>query len=410
MYKLHTSYVIDKKNPKGFVIKDITDVRLIDLFNNYDKIYTVVYNSYNPDVLLGYDLSLNADSLSTQTMTLPEWFASIGNAVIPANNPPIYPVNRYAKYRNAFYAGYQITKQFGENHPDIGYTEAAKQDMLLSRDDVDYVDFLDHALISVNGYYHLATHHVNGILVKGVKDTLQKNPTLDVGITSFKNVCSLDQYPLTSDMIEKDSSGNKLSNRFMVKRPNKNGTLGIVILGRLFIGNPYIRHFNDDYVIIDMTRVELRNLYLKANRDLDLSSMDLHAFDTDENSLDLDRLTDDDQFKSLFEDNTCFMINFHTDRLYEDRMLLDQTELPNRYYSGKPIEGPLEGYLGYLVEYTVREYKGLHVVSTQGCFNEQFLHDTITDVKRITNDVVGVTNITDKYNVAERHIYTSSLS
>ena len=297
---------------------------------------------YNNDTIPLYDL-ITKSNISFPTV----------------NFSPLNP--KPGLYQDAFKSGYNI--QPYDSIYNINLPVSKRDSVLLTRTtpSVDYIDFVNHCLVTVNGYYHfIDTDGIAGVLVKDANKTKEASNIASIGIYCFKNACSLQCVPITADMIT--SAGTDLIDGFFLTIPSTidiaNKTIAFSLGGYLSINDPFIyTQINQNtYKITINQNNNFLNRLCESLKFTDMSEFDIFL-DTNESGKytykDIDRVkaTSDATVKLFMTMTKSFIIVFNSSSMYTAKSYVNPTSTPGRIISYNKPTFPVVLSSGRMPEY-----------------------------------------------------------
>lgn len=301
----------------------------------------------------------------TGTKTVASWLASLGTASLPtmAQAPSFkeYPI----KYSDAWRAGYKIELVDGTRHPEAQLPDRDKNDLLLTKKNVDFRVMGHYMLTTVNGFLHRSAGTEHGLVVLGGGRTgFLGNDSL-VGVISFREVGALQVIPITPQMVYKQTDDQKLSQYAMIKSPialddkvvlmSIGGYLHVVDGAYEITGSKAIRINIDTLSYVDRIYESLGQI--------DLKSLGLQVGEDSENQFALDNLLSDSAITAYLSLSQSFMIVLPKSDLYVRRHSVEHTGLGGRYITDFPLKMlPLMATHGKIHDYAPFPQRGQTVL------------------------------------------------
>jgi len=271
-------------------------------------------------------------------------------------------------YQDAFKSGYNITPY--DSLYNINLPVVKRDSVMLTRStpSVDYVDFVNHCLVTVNGYYHFVdTDGINGVLIKDANKTKIASNKASIGIYCFKNACSLQCIPITADMIT--SAGTSLIDGFFLTIPSTydltNKTVALSLGGYLSINDPFIytQINSNTYKVTPNTNNIFINRICESLKFTDMSMFDIFVSNNESGKYtyeDIDRTkaSSDATVELFMTMSKSFIILFNSPSMYTAKSYVRPTNIPGRIISYKKPQFPVVLASGRMPEYwTVEDDK-----------------------------------------------------
>lgn len=258
---------------------DIASVPLSVLYTTYSRVIATLTNPFLPNLV-----ALDLNDIEVQTAGLSQSFTaylqSIGANALPTTEQLQRVAPKWAKYNDAFKAGYTITAI----HPTAGdgtvMPNADLTDLRLRRPATDYALFLKSCLVSVNGFYHPIDGSSAGIIVRRGNQCAQLSGQNNIGIVSFRELGSLTQVPITASMVKKQNGTLPLKNHAYVDlgQDVSNKSVLLVLGGYLHVlDQRTFRRVSGSMFAIDFNNLPYLERYFESQSFLDFSSLPVNA-------------------------------------------------------------------------------------------------------------------------------------
>lgn len=357
---------------------DINGLSIVTLYTIYRKIYvTVTLNNNTSNKVV--DIKSLPSSYLTSTSTIFVLFRD--NVFTYTALDSIPKINlKSAKFRDAFRANYRATPV----HPLYG-EDSAPEDrsaLLLTRENpvTSYAEFNRYCLVTINGYYHLSdTNEIDGILVYDAMDTNRKSNQNQIGIVSFRDICSIDKLPLTQSMIYKQSPTEKYSVATYIKLNTDltNKSVLMSIGGYLqVVDNLFITQVGADMFKLDFSNYPILDRFFESCDYLNLSSLNLYTTPNNPSQISIEDITSDEAILQLLLLTQTFFIVLDTPQLFTFKKYIKKTGFPGMFISYEPPIFPLVTGLGRQPEYFPTKEDGQYAVNVVGTLVEQKIYNT----------------------------------
>ncbi len=280
-----------------------------------------------------------------------------------------------AKFRDAFMAGYNATPVSQSNSASASVFD--KIHVRLERQNTDYLNFYNNALISVNGYFHICdTDGENGLMVIDAVKSLNISRQNQMGIFSFKDLCSLKTYPINKTNITTNNDGTL---RLVVNKDLTNKTVLLSIGGYLhFQDSNTFYHVNDNIFKLDFNQMSLLDRFYESKRYIDLSKLPIDFANTNDEQIKLQYLLADECLKEYITLSQSFIIVLDTPSIIvKKKYNIKKTGLPGMYISYSLPELPLVTNLGKHNEYWYIKEDDYYSVNVYDNVIENRIYDTI---------------------------------
>lgn len=353
MYTYVTAYAKEKKAGSRWKEVDIKNLQLQEIFDTYRKIYCVLQNTFFQDPI-GFDLESIKDTHYHSTFTLNQFLIWLENTALPHMNKIPSLDTRILKYADAFHAGYKIEAIHQTASLASPLPRSEKTYLRLTKDEVDYKEFYEHCLVSINGYLHLTDYDINGVyVVDGNKSAVYANHN-QMGIYSFLEVGKLQHIRITEDMISRQLENIPLKNKIYIKLPEKIGTkLPILVLGgymHIFDSNMFYM-VDEETLCINFSNYRWLDRYYESLKYLDFSSLPIDHYARNESQLDLVNFFSDDVIKSYLTMTQSFITLLDAEDVFAEHVAVDNTPMPGMLITTLKPNLPLIGGHGHFLDY-----------------------------------------------------------
>lgn len=373
--------IIKELGPRGkWIERDLSDTPVKDLFVEFEKVYIVLSHP-----LIEGQIALNRDSIPKHmapmliTATVNDWLASLGTLSLPTTNevPDIEVV--YAKYRDAWQAGYDINPVGRDLHPDQAIPDADKVDLRLTRSGIDYYKMYKECLITVNGLIHRNNFTSNGLhVIDGAK---KKNNNL-VGIYHLGELGMVDQVPILPEHVIKGPNEQPLSEVVYLKLDDSvdiaNKSVLLSIGGYLHYPDTMVKQAGERLWRIEFKDYPWPQRYLEMKKLIDVSNIERHLDKStvNDDQIDVSQLYSEMVINELFTLSQSFFIVVNTPELILEKEHLEFTQLPRRFVSHSPAEYPLIFGLGKMYEYWVKKEHKQYLLALHDTLHNHYAFET----------------------------------
>lgn len=342
-----------------------TDINAI--FKNYSRIIlTLTHTVVSGTFYLNLEDARSQIGVYTGTKLLEDWLESLGNAALPtmAQAPSFreYPV----LYSDAWRAGYTVTPVDGTRHPDAQLPDRDKNDLLLKRGNVNFKQYGNYMMATVNGFFHRVVGTEYGAVVMNGGRTGYLCDDNHVGVFSFREVGAIQYIPITPTMIYKQDEDQRYADYAMIQSPvNLDDRIVLLVIGGYLhvldgaydvIGSRAIRVNTDTLSYVDRV--------LESVGKIDLSTLGLEPSENNEFQFSLEELFDDQTIRAYLSLPQSFMVLLPKTDLYVRKTAVEQTKLAGRYYTDYPfVQLPLVSVLGKIYDYAPFPERGVTVLA-----------------------------------------------
>ena len=348
---------------------NITAVTIGALFSTYANVWlTLSHPALQTNVYLELNTMREALSSAHHRMTIPEYLISIGDDALPT--VPSLPELRLrrVRYNDAWRAGYDIKPVDRFRHEDADIPHGEKDDLLLRKAGVDFQTYHRYVMVSVNGFFHRTGTYEDGLQVVEGGRTGRMCNSNQVGIHSFFGVGTIDQIPITADMIYKTISSGRLADRAYIELPydTEDRTILLVVGGYLHVlDDTYVR-IGPRSIRINFNKIAFPERYFESRNRIDLSSLPLNLNEDNPGHVGVDELHSDEVIKAYLSLPQSYVVIVNAKDFFVRRHPVPNPQLPGRYEVPADTERlPLFGTFGRLADYAIFPDWGRHVLACQ---------------------------------------------
>ena len=333
MYTYVTSYVLGHSPGSQWIEKDLSELPLYAVFNNYSDIYLVLNVPYQENAIYAHLGSMRS-RLSAVQSTLVNWLIDIGNMTLPlVSEIPVYNVVR-ATYGDAFQTGYKMDKpKRGVNVPSYFPVSDTSTSVLTRPNyetDMTLID--DYCLVTINGFVHRTASSNDVSYVYNGLDSLSKGKDNHVGILSFLNVGKLTKVQIPLANIYGQHDGSSLNTRCYFNLNNillnnvsttidTTGKSVILVLGGYLVfpqDNVFWRTGPSTFCI-NFTLLPLVDRYYESHKYINLSSLGVEVNGISPDVINVGKLFSDASIKSYLTLSQSFLVIVDTPNLETTR-------------------------------------------------------------------------------------------
>lgn len=210
---------------------DISMVLCKEILQKYTSNRVIVTNTFLPQKVC-LNLQDYYTELAVFNGTLNDWFASLGNRALTTSDTLPNLVERHAKFNNLDSWWFTQRPTDINFSPKREFTYAEANDLLVTKQGVDYKTLFSQALFTVNGYLHRSSLSDDGIyLIDAIRTAKVPNDTHS-GVLTFGNISTLTCYPITEDQYVPADEYSSYNEKIMMRLPfNAKGKQVALVIG-----------------------------------------------------------------------------------------------------------------------------------------------------------------------------------
>lgn len=329
---------------------------LSSIMDNYDIVCINLFepNSINNEyIMLNEHIDLLGDNLE---ISIDDFFVNNGNLALPTTKGNKSIVKNFVKYNDLFKAGYKIKTTHRTIHNTQAILEEDKTDIILTKEGIDYNDFYNNCLVSINGYFHRTEIDASlGVFVLNGLKTKRHAKCNVIGIHSFKGFGGIRTKTITEEMIKKVPGKKYLKEGFIInlKEDVTHKTVILFIGGyQYLIDNNCFSYFNDRAVMVDISKLYLIEKYHESIAYINLDTLPINRTPRSPSQIGIEDFMSDGNLLSYFTNiEHSFIAIIDKERVVEDRIALKHNNMPMSYVSYIKPEYPIFNGLGKVVNY-----------------------------------------------------------
>jgi hypothetical protein len=403
MYTLISSVVKPFSGNGRWETIDISNIPMTKIYTDYRGAKAVLTNPYISEKVI-----LDLEAIRTQqvgsSLTFAQFLINNGDTVLPTTTGVINTTVKYAKYADAFRAGYKVSAISPDTSPDAEIPVGMKDWLLLTKDGLNYTDFQKYCLVNVNGYFHLTEANSRGIWVIDGMKTFRASDNNRLGIISFKDLGKIKIIPITDSMIHNQPSDQEqLGIRSYIKVPGgMDGYTTMVVIGGYlhFVNQELLYKTSPDTFCIDFNNIPLIERIYQSRERIDLTTLELETSTVNPSLLSTAQLFSDTVIKKYLTLPQSFIVQIDTTELYLEYDQLAETRLPGLYISNVDPIWPIISRTGKLVNYWDVEEDGKWAITADDTLLPNYLLNTFQDYR--SRPVVSDARITTQRWVNDR--------
>ena len=372
MYFYKSALAIDKNLDAQWANVDISNLRMIDIFAVYRKVYVTLTNNF-----LNTDVAIDLDSLravySSDEITFNNFL--ILNADNTLVTIPAIPnhTTKFAKWSDAFRAGYKVEVMNINTSLTANVLPSSKTAIRLDRNNppTDMGIFFDHCLVSINGFFHRTDTDRQFTYVLDANDSLFKSKQNQVGILSFLDIGKIEQVSITPDMIIPQANGAPLKNKTFLKlgMDISNKTVMLVLGGYLlFIDDKSFMQNGDDTFVLNFNQMPLLERFFESNPYINLKALGLPESSDNISLVNVPEFFSDANLIKYLTLSQSFFVILDSPSIFTNKIYLRESKLPGMFTAYKEPVDPLFVNNGRIAEYWKTLEDGHWAVSVQDSY------------------------------------------
>lgn len=361
----------------------IGDVALSLLFSKYSRIIATLSNPYLTQPV-ALDLETIRAAVGGSDSSFNNFLVDNGNKTLLTMDhvPTITP--RFAKYADAFHAGYKIAPIHPLAAPDAQLPLSEKTWLHLTRPDTDYELFHRSCLVSVNGYYHLTDASTAGIYVEDGMRSAFISRQNQIGLYSFRELGTITQYPITADMVYKQNTRQAYLNRAYVdlQVDLTDKTVMLVLGGYLHVlDNKTFYRVSATAFAIDFGNLPFLERFYESRDYLDLSSLPLETTTRNPSQISVSNFFSDENILAYLTLSQSFFVVLDAPDIFVNQLPVKTSMLPDMFVSYQKPEYPLIVGYGKTANYWTTYEDGQYALACHDTRRANRLFETV-DVKK----------------------------
>ena len=350
---------------------DISNMSFNDIFQTYLRVIATLSNPFDsaPTAL---DLAQIEYTVADPSITFGQYLQNVGNASLPTTPSPPVINTVYAKYNDAFNAGYSVTPVSLDAAIDSQLPDAAKTSLKLT----DYTNasapeaipinfslFNKSCMVSVNGYWHYMAADASGALVRDGMVSCVKSNRNTIGIWSLADLGSIEYIDLKPEMIYTQDPSSSLSKGVYIDigQDISNKTVLLVIAGYLHVVDdrfPVFSRVGDQVVKIDWGNFPYVDRYFEQVDTIDLSSLGLTHTENNDSQVAVSELMSDAAIRAYCSLSQSFVVLLDNTEVFVDYQDVTMSGAPGVYIGYQEPNWPLLTGHGKVSEWWSTEETG----------------------------------------------------
>ncbi len=355
MYTLETSIAVTNDSGARWKELDLANVSMVSIFDTYRAGYLTLSSTLLTEPVYVDINDLRVPYAATLD-TLSQMLANLGTMALPTV-PSIPVLNpKYAKWSDAFRAGYTIDivkPGVPSDNPTV--TRHEKTWVKLFRHNTSSQELYQNCMVSINGYYHMTdANSVDFFVVDGAK-SLFKSGQNAVGMWSFKGLGGIRYIPITSSMLFKGEVNDlPFKTRVYINTGEdlSNKTVMMVLGGYLhFVDGDSLFQFNDTTFGLNISRLPLAERYQESFPYLDFSELALDTRADNPTVVDMEQFYSDEKLTEYLTMSQSFFVIIDKPNVFRNRIQIHNEPLPGSFLAYSEPHYPLVVGHGRVAEY-----------------------------------------------------------
>lgn len=332
MYQ-YVACISQTKGPRPRLVNDdISALQVADVVRNYTENRVIVTNTFRPQQTCLRLQDYTAELVAFNG-TLIQWFASLGNRALTTTDTLPNLVERHAKFSNLNAWWFKQKPTLVRSHPDVDFTFADAEDLLITKQGVDYQTLFDRSLFTVNGYVHRSVHTDDGIYILGACRNARLASEVNTGALTFNNLSTLSIYPISEgDFIAADTYSS-YQEQMMLKLPfnAKGKSVALVIGGVMYWQEDVLQIISDTTANLLTGRIDWVERFFYDRDYIDLSSIPADINPDSPYVMANDVLTSEAFYKAWLLLSQSFWVVFDNPLLYLELVPLERHTWPGLF-------------------------------------------------------------------------------
>lgn len=318
----------------------------------YSDLIIEVTNPFFPTARK-FDFFANTNLYSDSNLSIIDWLASLGETNIPTEVYDLEYRSGTVLYSDAVQAGFHVRPIRRGDAPDAEVEDSVRTDALVTKSNVNYMDYASKVLFSVNGYYHFHETGTHGFYVYDANTTRRYSGDNSLGVTSLVQVGECTLIPITEEMLYQNVPGGKFVDQFYIELPEDIGERSVMVVlgGRLHILDDFYSVVGDRNIKISPTKETLPDIMYEDRAFLDFKGFPIESPEWSYQGLPLADLFSDDFVKAYATMSQSFIVIVDTPNLAVSKLQIENSRIPGIYTVGEEPVKPIILGSGRLAEY-----------------------------------------------------------
>lgn len=378
MYSLQSAIARPAKSQGRWRVISLGDMKLSDVFAQYERILATLTNPYlTTPVCL--DLAEIRGAFGTSDLTFDAFLVQNGSKTLPTVKDTPSFKTKYARYMDAFRAGYKVQPVHPTAAPNSIIPESEKTWLHLTRPDTDYQLFYRSCLISVNGFIHATDASSEGIWVQDGMTSRNISRRNQIGLLSFNGVSKLSFVPIKPEMLYKLDENQKYCDRVHVDVGQDISNKGVMLVlgGYLHLLDPRVFYrISDTGFAVNFSNLAFVERFFESKQFIDLSSLGVEE-GFHPNHVAVKQLLSDDVIAKYMTLSQSFFVLLDNPEIFVEQDVVKTAPMPGMYVSHTLPQYPLMSELGKMVNYWYSYEDGQYSVVTTDAYRDNPVYRTV---------------------------------
>lgn len=358
MYIFKSSFLRAKNSKDGYQNVNIAVMQMSAVLDNYIDGYIVLTHTQLQGTFYMTVSKLRSNNVPMYTdMIFNRWLQQ--NNTIDLNLTKIKPeyTQSTVEYSDAIKAAFAIDRVGRYMSVDANISNADKVDLLLRKNIPNKNELYTRIVATVNGFAHKVFAHEDGIALAGGGRTFNNTGINTVGILSFSNACTINQYAITEDMITQTNTTIPLANELLINLGMSlvNKSIMLSIGGYLFINKGVGEIINPEtgIILVKLDQLDVVDMIINSVGIIDLTALGVFADNKalTYNKVRVNDIKSDVCIRKYMSLEQSFIIVADTECIQTEYINVSVTGIPGTYESTKEPTYPLIDSKGLLPEY-----------------------------------------------------------
>jgi len=337
VFTYKSSVVLERVLGSQWKPAQLGDMTVHNIFNTFRQtVHIVTHPDYETDLYV--DFNALRETHGSSDSTLLQWLIDNDNQTLPLLEELPASRIRYVSYSDAIQAGYKVMAGSCSRHYPSNYPDGALPDLIVTRPktSTDVSELHSKSMITVNGYLHLTDTDGENLWVIDGGRTMSHSNLNHMGIISFNDVCSMEKFHISNEMIYPEINGRPLREHMVIKLPEDiNHRVVVMSIGGYiqFIEPSVMWQSGADMISICIDRLPFLKRFHESNRYLDLSGMGLSYDPNNPTAVSVDELFSDQVLKNYMGLTQTFVMLLDIENLFYRQVYIRESNLPGMYVS-----------------------------------------------------------------------------
>lgn len=381
MYQLISAIAKPLNSGGRWVDISLGEMLLPDVFARYARVLATLVNPYLPDPVC-LDLADIRTEFGSRAISFNQFLVLQGNNTLQTVTTQLPVLNtRYARYNDAFRAGYKVRTIHPLAEVDADVPDAERTWLLLTKENVDYIKAYKHFLVSVNGFLHPTDASTDGLYVKHGDVSRQLSNKAEIGIYSFQDIGELTFVPITKEMVYKQAELQQYRDRAHVDlgMDVSNKTVMLVLGGYLHVlDTTSFYRVSDSAFAVAFANLPIVDRYYDSVNRIDLSSLKLSSSDANPSHISVQELLSDEALLAYMTLPQSFFVVLDNPNIFVETKVIHASNLPGTYSTAIAPRFPLISELGKLVNYWYRYEDGQFSITASNAFRDDYNYRSVS--------------------------------